>query len=157
MATYISVMSFPGSNRQSDGAYTCGAYDIPSMHMVYFVTSLMLRVPTGGVTVAGILNGFATASDTDCQIIPATDDLIFEVPVVGGTAASLIVGKRYGIKGSVAGAAGANTGIDQSDTSNDALIFHRFGQKSLSTGLYVTAFVSIYHGANQWNGVVEGA
>lgn len=157
MAQYISVMQIQDEAKYAkSGPYTANAtYAIPGHHLVYFASSKLVRVPTAGVTIAGILLGDAAADDADCMIIPVTDGLEFEMPI-SGTAASLVVGTRYGITGSTAGAAAANTCLDQTNTSNDALIFHRFGRTSLTTGLYITAWVSVYHAANQWNGVVEG-
>jgi len=157
MAAYSGVLDVKGGFRQTDGPYTCGAYDIPGNFLVYFASSLLLRVPTDGVTIAGILMGDATAGDTDCMIMPVTSDLIFEIGIGAGTAASLIMGKKYGITANTAGACSADQELDEGETGNDSLVFHRFGRQNLTTGLYVTAWVSVAEVANQWDGTVEGA
>jgi len=170
MAQYKSVVRLAGKNYKADGPYTCGAYDIPSYHLVYFhsggtpptAPNLLLRCPTAysGACVAGLLIGDATAGDTDCMIIPVPQLGVFEMVINGGTANSLISGKAYGLTGNSAGAPSAsypNTGIDQGSTSYPLVVFHRPGKLSLTTGLYVTAWVSIYQPANQWDGTVLGS
>lgn len=154
---YSGVLDVKGGWRPTFGPFTCGAYDIPGNFLVYFASSLLLRVPNDGVAIAGILMGDATAGDTDCMIMPVTSDLIFEIGIGAGTAASLIIGKKYAILGSAAGDNALDQTIDQSDTGNGSLVFHKFGRQNTTTGLYVTAWVSVAEVANQWDGTVEGA